>query len=224
MEKVRLTLWDVFTFFLVGAYTTGCVGAILVLRWPGWLSAALPQIASGSAIVTAVGLGSSAILVGMLVEPFANYLDRYVLSRLPRQLRVDRDRLNHDDMAVRELAISRLLDPIGLAQSSPFRVLKDYVEREQLAPTVMIFLSRFGFYRSVAAVTLVSSVILAVTSDSGLKAGGLLIAGILAALVFKARSDEFYSYIAPAVYRAALFDMRADASTTSTCKPKDSDE
>jgi hypothetical protein len=218
MEKVRLTLWDIFTFFFVGTHIGVCVVIVTCLRMPHALLEALPQLVGGSSILTTVGAGAIAILAGMLVEPLANYFDRYVLNQLPGKLRVKRTGLNDDDKAARAFAVAHVLKPLQLDLNDPFQALKDYAERQQIAPTVMVFLSRFGFYRSVAFVTFTSSVVLCVSAPT-LREGLIeLFGGAMILFVLKARADEFYSYIAPAVYRAVCASFFKDAGES---KPSD---
>lgn len=70
----------------------------------------------------------------------------------------------------------------------------------------MVYLSRYGFYRNCVFLSLLYGIAAVVEVRfwwEGALVGALC---LLTAVVFKRRAEDFYSYMAPAVYRAFLID------------------
>jgi len=89
---------------------------------------------------------------------------------------------------------------------NPYAICKEYVETKHLSTTFMVFLSRYGFYRNCAFLALFYGISAAVLSSGLLEGSGNLILGFFLSFVFKCRAEDFYSYLAPSIYRAFLID------------------
>ena len=70
----------------------------------------------------------------------------------------------------------------------------------------MVFMSRYGFYRNVAFLCVVSAILDGWLITSSKHAILSTILWIMGAWVFKKRAEDFYSYLAPNVYRSFLID------------------
>src|SRR5690606_24290269 len=86
IEKIRVSLWDVFTFFLTGLFAAAMLTAILI--YFGKLSgenflAVVKEMQTG---VLLVAIPFLLTLVGMLIEPPANYLDKILFKRIVRKI------------------------------------------------------------------------------------------------------------------------------------------
>ncbi|GAB3371513.1 hypothetical protein GCM10027431_20470 [Lysobacter rhizosphaerae] len=205
VEKIRLSLWDVFTFFMVGFLAILAATALLSLRITGFHDSLFSALKAAPAALSLSALAVACTLLGMLIEPFANFVNRYFLSKIFAWNRVSSD-LKSDDAVIRDFVAQNCLGALSGKIQNPYHLCKDYVEYKQSGPTVMIFLSRFGFYRSCAFIALTIGVAASVTATTCLEAAIALISGLMVAGVLKRRGDEFYSYMAPAVFRAFALD------------------
>jgi hypothetical protein len=223
IEKVRLSLWDIFTFFLTGMLAAVVSAALLLVRNAQIgkeVGAALATMPSAALLVAAAVLCT---LAGMLIEPFANFTNRYALNRLFGWISVSED-MRPDDVLVRDHVVTQHLGALSGKLGNPYQLCKDYVEYKQLGPTVMIFLSRYGFYRSCAFILLVAGAVAAATATSCLEAIIILAIDFVLVAVLKRRGDEFYSYMAPAVYRAFLIERMVGAASPTSSGSGDSDD
>lgn len=80
VNRLRLSLWDVFSFFLTGIL----FGIIVLIGFILFVEIAIVDIAQTlvslpTAIIIFV-IPLLATLVGLLIEPIASYFDRYVLT------------------------------------------------------------------------------------------------------------------------------------------------
>ena len=146
-------------------------------------------------------------LLGMLIEPLANYADRYILKHLlgwaTKTKSEARDK--EEELLKNEIRHRHLGDLNGKIDN-PFQLCKDYVEYKQLSTTFMAFLARYGFYRNCAFISLtagIAAVTLSTTWSGAIASASI---SLLAVVIFRKRAEEFYSYQAPAIYRAFLID------------------
>lgn len=206
IEKVRVSLWDVFNFFMTGV--VACVAAAIVVScanpdgWGAIVSGVLRLPASFVLISSPILLA----LAGMLIEPVANYVDRYVFKYIFGWAAKLKPNASQEENVLGDLIRERYLGSLGSFLENPFHFCKDYVEYKQLSSTFMIFLSRYGFYRNCAFISLVTGILVACESDNFIEICCYLILSLLLVLIFRRRAAEFYSYQAPAVYRAFLID------------------
>jgi len=82
IERIRISLWDVFSFFLTGFLAAAAI-VVLVVAYgplsPRELADALVQVPAAVVIVAAP---LALTLFGLVIEPFANYFDRFVMKAL----------------------------------------------------------------------------------------------------------------------------------------------
>lgn len=210
MEKLRLTLWDFFTFFMTGVLAGLLLLIYLLLRTQISLKDVEDALSKISGATTVAGVAIVATLVGMIVEPFANFFDRFLGRRLKCYEIRYKYALDENDAAVKNRLLAYISATDNLAVTDPYYYAKDYVELHQLAPNLITFLSRYGFYRNASLISLVGGLAIAITSPSfyGLVAYG--VGTILSFAAFKYRGDQFFSYMAPLVYRTALIHRLRD--------------
>lgn len=228
MEKLRLTLWDFFTFFMTGVFACLLILAYLLLRTQVSLDSIEGNLSKISGATTVAGFVIAATLVGMIVEPFANFFDRFLNRHIKNYEDKHKYALDKDDTEIKDRLCNDIRIADGLTLANLYFYAKDYVEQYQLAPNLITFLSRYGFYRNASLITLVGGFGLTVTSPSfyGVVAWGL--GTILSFAAFKYRGDQFLSYMAPMVYRTALIHRlrgeKGPAGTTKTSAKEESGE
>jgi hypothetical protein len=206
IEKVRVSLWDVLSFFL-----TGFLAVIVALT----LSAAY-EIRSAQVLVESLAKTPSALLLvaapitfallGLLIEPFANYFDKYVLKYIMWWTAVPKEKYKDEEKILKEYILKNHMGPFAGSLSNPYGFCKDYIEAKQLGATFMVFLSRYGFYRNCSFLSFASGVACGFLS-SDLETGVIALAiGYTFSAIFKRRAEDFYSLQSPTVYRAFLID------------------
>jgi len=206
VQKIRVSLWDIFSFFLTGFLGATLVAILFVIYGPTTPKELLDSLSALPAAITIVAAPLALTLLGMIIEPFANYFDRYVLKVVFEWMPKPKDKHLEEEQLLAEEIRSRYLGSLSGKISDPYGICKEYVETKQLSTTFMVFLSRYGFYRNCAFLTVASGFSVLVLDQSWLVGGGSLVACLAAAVVFKRRAEDFYSYMAPAVYRAFLID------------------
>ena len=142
----------------------------------------------------------------MVIEPIANYFDKYILKYILWWVVKQKDPNSAEEKILEDEIKHKYLGSLNGKIDRPFPLCKEYVETRQLSTTFMIFLSRYGFYRNLAFITLTTGLILAIHLCDLKNSSLTLIVAYFLAAVFKKRSADFYSYMAPTIYRAFLID------------------
>jgi len=207
IEKIRVSLWDLFSFFLSGFLLTAVVlghllylGSISFVQLKDFL---FTMPAAQALFVFPLGF----TLAGMLLEPIANYFDRWITSPVYELAFKPKQKHKAEELMLAEEI--KYLGSLSGKIENPYALCKDYVETKQLSTTFMVFLSRYGFYRNVSFLCIacaVSSAIIATSAGATSKGVVTVVAWTFIAFLFKRRAEDFYSYQAPAVYRAFLID------------------
>ncbi|ROS01147.1 hypothetical protein EDC56_1575 [Sinobacterium caligoides] len=205
-DKIRLSLWDIFTFFLTG-FLASALFCTLFLVFDVFTFAQLfdfiRQLPSSIVLVAAPLLFT---LLGMLIEPIANYFDKKIGRHLFGWAISKNSQRNHDEERLEQEIKNHYLGSLNGEIINPFSLCKEYVETKQLSTTFMVFLSRYGFYRNCALLTLITGSCAAVLVTHPIYSVLIAVGSYFLAALFKRRSAEFYSYLAPTVYRAFLID------------------
>ena len=207
-EKIKVSLWDIFTFFLSGfvlflliislCHHYGYISFFVVIQFL--------KDASAGFYLLLVPFGFTAI--GMLLEPFSNYFDRYLLGPMYNVFHKSRRGSSKDDEEIVKVIKENYLGLLSGKINNPYHLCKEYVEAKQLSSTFMVYLSRFGFYRNAALLSFVLFIVSSFDTYncfSGISIS-LMFLSFSAMYIFKRRSAEFYSYQAPAIYSAFLID------------------
>lgn len=206
LERIRVTLWDALTFFLTGFLVVAVIAAFWIYETSPNLSEVSSFLPDLSASIVLFIVPALFTLLGLLVEPFANYFDRWVLKYTLKKLLFPTDvHAEEERILVKEIR-ENYLGGLGDRITNPFQICKDYVESKSLSTTFEIFLARYGFYRNCSFIAVVAGAYGIVTSET---LCGRLVFGSAAvglAYVFSRRSVDFYGYQAPAVFRAFLID------------------
>jgi hypothetical protein len=210
IEKVRVSLWDIFTFFMTGLLVSSTAAVFVVSAALLTTAELLSGLSTVPASITLVTAPLGFTLIGMLIEPVANYFDRYFLKYALGWATTPNSRArNAEENLLREEIRARYLGHLGAKIDNPYQFCKDYVEYKQLSTTFMVFLARYGFYRNCAFTSISVGFAAALVSTTAFGVISALIISLIAAIIFRRRAEEFYSYLAPAVYRAFLIDKAA---------------
>lgn len=206
VEKIRVSLWDIFSFFLTGLLVTLVLAAFFIAYGPLTFKNAFDTLSTFPATITLFAAPLTFTLLGMAVEPFANYLDHYFLSYVLGWVSKPKQKHTKEESLLKEEIRTKYMGSLNSKIEDPYAICKEYVETKQLSTTFMVFLSRYGFYRNCAFVAVASGVgVFFLAKTWFLGVAGFFICLAVAA-VFKRRAADFYSYLAPTVYRAFLID------------------
>jgi hypothetical protein len=208
IEKIRLSLWDIFSFFLTGFLAMAITLAFFIGRGVYPIAKFLADLKDFPVAITLAAAPLAFTLIGMLIEPIANLLDRAAVDKVYRRFgpKARRRRSSEEEELLADEIHTKYLGSLNGRVKNPYHLCKEYVETKQLSTSFMVFLSRYGFYRNCTFLALLSIIPLSlllrpwwvnVLGDLGL---------LFVAVIFKGRSEDYYSYMAPTVYRAFLID------------------
>ncbi|CAM4232686.1 hypothetical protein [Stenotrophomonas indicatrix] len=206
VEKIRVSLWDIFSFFLTGLLATFVLAAMFVAYGDVTLKELFDAISTFPASVTLVGAPLAFTLFGMVIEPFSNYFDSYISRFNLGWISRPKKKHSEEEAVLREEIRFAYMGSLNGKIENPFSICKEYVETKQLSTTFMVYLSRYGFYRNCAFISVASGICSFFFASTWCSATLGLLCGLLVAAVFKRRAGDFYSLMAPAVYRAFLID------------------
>ncbi|AWR58724.1 hypothetical protein ACS7D5_16330 [Proteus mirabilis] len=207
IEKIRISLWDIFTFFMTGVFFV-----IIILGFIT-INNQLPQkevifdfLIKLPATYILVVMPIILILLGLLIEPIANFFERYIGKYLFFWIKINEDKRKIDKETMEKYIKENSFGDLNNKIENPFMICKEYVETKQLSTTFMVFLSRYGFYRNCSFIILLFGVVCFLTSSFSCISFLGLIVSYLSSGLLKKRADEFYSYQATTVYSAFLID------------------
>ncbi|HAW94497.1 MULTISPECIES: hypothetical protein [unclassified Arsukibacterium] len=206
IEKIRISLWDIFTFFMTGVFALIVTLSVLAL------TGRLPK--HDVVIDFVIKLPTTYIIVvapivltllGLLIEPMANFFERYIGKHLYFWLKLNKAERYSDEVVMKDYIKNHCFGDLNNRIENPYHLCKDYVETKQLSTTFMVFLARYGFYRNCSFIVLVAGIFYFVDNLDGASFLLMLLSFLISALLTK-RANEFYSYQGPAVYNAFLID------------------
>lgn len=207
-DKIRLTLWDIYTFFI-----TGIVIWSAVIFYSYLFHIHLLRDFASNNLQSLLGFNLLTILTmilfvisGLVFEPFSNYLHRSLLDVSFKKIYMRNNRSKKESIereVFEKKIISYYQTEIGI-KVEPYQIVKEYVDMKQINNSWMTFLSRFGFYRNLSSLTFLFGLIL--TLEVGVLWQKALWFGIclFMSYIFYSRAKEFYSYMAPSIYRSFL--------------------
>lgn len=206
IEKIRISLWDIFTFFMTGVFFV--ISSVFFLRVTKRLSdfnELLYDLIKLPTTFIIIVIPIVLILLELFIEPLANFFDRYLSKYIFFWLRTDNSKRKINEDIMKEYIIENCLGDLNKRIENPFFLCKEYVETKQLSTTFMVFLARYGFYRNCSFIV-ISTGFLYFLDIHNYAAFLWLIIGYLAGALLKKRADEFYSYQANTIYSAFLID------------------
>ena len=206
IERIRVSLWDIFTFFMTGLLATIAACSLIIaynLISPDDLVSYISKLPAAITIVTAPVILT---LLGILIEPPSNYLDKYILNHILGWASAKKQKHSEEENILKKEICEKYLGSLNGKIENPYSICKEYVETKQLSTTFMVFLSRYGFYRNCSFISVTTSILAMTLSKSFCSAIASILIGYIIAGIFKRRAEDFYSYLAPSIYRAFLID------------------
>jgi len=215
IEKVRVSLWDIFTFFLSGLILVMWSVAYLVIANQVTLPLFIQELSAVPASVSLFLVPLALTAAGMLYEPIANYFDKLVnvfwFKAFPAK-----KKHKEEELTLKELIRKRYLGDLAEDIANPYHLCKEYVETKQLSTTFMVFLSRYGFYRNASFLAVVSAAASIYHLGASFQGFMVTVFFLGIAITMKHRAEDFYSYLAPCVYRCYLIDKALSGKTHET--------
>lgn len=205
IERIRISLWDVFAFFTSGCFAAICFAAFLFMQG----SITDERIELASKLPTALVLVVTPIIMmisGMLIEPLANSCERFILGPVIGLIFSPFNK-NKDDVETESGRLEKLIEEqlqVNLGDESPYHYCKDYLIMNGLADQFNVFLSRFGFYRNASFICLILGCASFSLFSCSLESCITPIISWPLALIYRKRSNDFFSYLAPTEYRSFL--------------------
>lgn len=205
IEKVRVSLWDIFTFFLSGLILA--MWGVLYLSFSTQITLHIffKELSTIPASISLFLIPLALTAIGMLFEPIANYFDKFI-NLFWFKLFPAKTKHKEEEIALKELIRARYLGDLTNDISNPYHLCKEYVITNQLSTTFMIFLSRYGFYRNISFLAAVTAVMSAYHLGFNYQGIGATALFLFVGIIMKRRAEDFYSYLAPCVYRCYLID------------------
>jgi len=191
-EKGKLSFWDIGTYLMIGCFSFIIIIGYLFLEFGLPLKKWLIDFKdfSGSVVIL---LPIIFILLGMLIEPLANTVAKYV-EKIP--FLAPKENKNKNKLI--EL-ISKSLPDEYQDKDNPYRFCKAIVELKSPNSNHEIFLSRFGFYRSLSFIFISITILnLFLLNYCSLLASSIL--SISLSVIFLKRSQTFLVHMSNSVF------------------------
>ncbi len=223
-DKIRITLWDIYTFLITGFILWLCLSVYISLLCPDLLNDSsifkdsyLKLFLESNFIILIMLV--IFIITGLVFEPFSVFFQRYILDKifghfLPKTDRQSSDQIDEIKLKLKIKDIYK--DKLDLDVENIYQISKEYVDYFHANNSWMTFMSRFGFYRNLSLVSLVSSfLVFSLNYQFGFKVL-VFVCFFFVSFLFYKRSKEFYSYMAPSIYRSVInhytFHHRTDGA------------
>lgn len=206
IEKIRVSLWDVYTFFLSGFLLVAMLLGHLLFYDILTTEVLTTYILNLPTALSILALPLAFTLLGLLIEPPANYFDSLVLKRVWSFFFKKKKKHKGEQEILKELIRTKYLGSLNGKVEDPYAICKEYVETNDLSTTFMVFLSRYGFYRNVAFLCFIFGVLNIFLCEGWLNRALVLAVFLSMVMVFKHRAEDFFSYMAPSVFRCFFLD------------------
>ena len=192
-EKGKLSFWDIGTYLTVGCFASFAAAFYifygLSIPFPTWAKS-LKDFSGSLVIIVPVVF----LLVGMFIEPIANWLVKYIEKLAlfePREIRNKESLVN---------TVKSHLPDDEIDSANLYRYCKAVVELKFPNSNHDIFLARFGFYRSMSVLLVLIFIVncFVFKCDAINISVNVLIA--VCAYQFLKRSQVFKNHMEEAVY------------------------
>lgn len=200
VDKIKLSLWDVFAF----------IASSFVLHLAFYINEKFvlgnnfieTRINFSEINFTLIFVGTSYLLFsGMIFEPIVNSIYNLVLK-------IIKDKKNYDEAEVSDLAEFIKIDIYKRTgfeiKGSPYHYVKDFLNETGKNSLFLAFLSKYGFYRSCAVISL-GLILRNIVNYSCISLISCF-AYFIVFLLFFRRANMFYYYQAPTLYRTYLMN------------------
>jgi len=193
IEKIKLGIWDYFVYLMTGTALLLIVAIHCLLR--GVLT--VDQVLEFPAAILVALLLIALLLLGMLVEPIANFLCK-LIEKKPRKWRDELGFKKWDGQISGMKSEAQKYVPEAIP-GTPFPFAKNWVLNNGDSSEFHAFLSKYGFYRSIAFVFALNAIVSVVVYWMCWGLVGLLVNTVLA-ILFYYRASVFYRHMSVSVY------------------------
>ena len=225
IQNFKFTLWDLYVFFLTGFVVCFSVVFYLCLDDLPLILNLLKEAKKIPATHILFLLPFLFTTIGLLIEPLANFSFKVYDSffeAIRKKIRawakdkeskhpkiweildsdIVKSKLESDEILEKEIKENHMKF-LETKIEKPYHFCKTYVLNNSLSQEFMTFLARFGFYRNISFFFVCLAISSFFIYQSRLGVG----TGLLLALAYKVRSDQFYSYQSPTVFNSYLVDL-----------------
>lgn len=201
LEKFKFSLWDIFTFFITG------VLIVIICKYYGLVDK-IENIFGNSDIVNGVFYIIITYTIGVIYEPISNNLFKY-LDKVYKKFPWNKYLIKYkeeQDTVYKPRAEEIIKNKFNLSDSKMeiYQVAKLSVLQNGKPNTFMIFLSRYGFYRSLSTLTFINIFLYSFIEFDHTRFWISLIfvcCLLVLHLFLYNRAKEFYFYAGNEVYR-----------------------
>lgn len=124
VENIRVTLWDIFTFFLTGFLASTLLLGFCITSGSLSISAIVSQLNGFNASITLVAAPLGFALLGMVVEPFANYTDKYLISPIWQKLSRPKEKHKNEEEILAEEIRTKYFGSLNGRIENPYALCK----------------------------------------------------------------------------------------------------
>jgi len=189
IEKVKLGIWDYFVYLMVG----GAAFLLIVVHCTLKGSLTIEQIEKTPSGVAVLLLLFLFLLLGMLIEPVANLVFKIVTRWNDLGFK------KWDDEIEKLEQEAKLYVPKGVWAEMIFLFAKNWVLNNGDPSEFNAFLSKYGFYRSIAFLFFLNTFV-SLALYWGWIGGIVGIINILFARLYAYRSSVFYRHMSLTIY------------------------
>ncbi|MGL4581595.1 MAG: hypothetical protein ACRCVU_01290 [Flavobacterium sp.] len=187
MDKVKLSFWELFTYFLIGIEIIIILIVGILIETEINLIAISKIIKDFNALIL-VFLPFISLILGMMLEPISNEVSK-ILEKCrflrPREARG----LEYILPSVKNFL------PIDLSEQGRYRFCKAVVEQRCPSNSIPVFLARFGFYRSSSTLVLIALLYLLAFYPFTLKFATIELSLMILTVVLFKRSQIFKGHM-----------------------------
>lgn len=204
IEKINISLWEFFVYFLTGLFVSLLVASHCCLHH-GFSDIQNVFIFKIPSVLLLLILPTLAILIGLIIEPIGNYYGRIVITI---EKKLGKFSPNNDlkdwscqiDQAFKEFVKKDI--PSELSENiQVYNWCKDYIKQKNINTNFIVFLSMFGFYRNLEFIMFLNTVSIFFLYSNSLVKYVFILISILSIFIFRRRSLIFYNHMSLTVYQ-----------------------
>lgn len=201
LEKFKMSLWDLFTFFVTGAL-------IMIILKFYQITIPFEFDFANSELIKGVFYGILIYTIGIIFEPISNFCFRKLIKIYEwRPLFKTLVTLSKEQQEVYFPKVKQIIiDKYGLTdiRTDYYQIAKAYLAQKNIENSYMIFLSRFGFYRNLSVLLFINLLVFPFVKGNEYSFSTIVII-LLVIFIFHIslykRGRQFYLYTGNEIYR-----------------------
>ena len=210
MEKIKLSLWDTFAFVA----SSSVLHIVLISNEYFIVNTDLNNVETFFSLAKDNILGTAIIIIiyfllsGMIFDLVANQIFDWLYKIFKQKKYFDQDEMNQMDKFIKK----HILEQTGFEiKGNPYHFVKDYLTIKGTNSLFLVFLSKFGFYRS-CTVIFIGVAVRNVFINSCQGYLSIIVYGAVAILSYK-RARQFYDYQGPTLFRTYIMSMMKNTNS-----------